>query len=119
MPLDPNVYFQFKEIRYKPFFDLMDLITTKGLQNCVDIGCGTGEQTAILSKHIETANFLGIDSSEEMLAESKQFENENLHFELTTIEDFVETGSNWDLIFSNAALQWSDNHYELFPKTNL
>ena len=45
MPWDPEKYNQFKSIRYQPFFDLMDLISEDGLENCVDIGCGTGEQT--------------------------------------------------------------------------
>lgn len=116
MPWDPKVYLQFKEIRFKPFFDLMHLVAAKDLQNSIDIGCGTGEQTAMLSKTFETATFLGIDSSAEMLAESKQFESERLSFKLNTIEEFSESESNWDLIFSNAALQWSDNHSDLFPR---
>lgn len=37
-----------KDIRYQPFFNLMNLISDDGLLQYVDIGCGTGEQTAIL-----------------------------------------------------------------------
>ena len=116
MPWNPEIYNQFKNIRFRPFFDLIDLISARNLQTCVDIGCGTGEQTAILAEKFENANFLGIDSSEEMLSESKKFTNEKLHFELASIETFSESGSKWDLIFSNAALQWSEDHYALFPK---
>lgn len=116
MPWNPHTYSQFKDIRYQPFFDLAGLISPENLKNCVDVGCGTGEQTAILSGKFESAKFLGIDSSEEMLRESIRFEKANLHFKLTTIEEFVQSVSKWDLIFSNAALQWCDNHAELFPK---
>lgn len=116
MPWNPVIYNEFKEIRYQPFFDLMNLISEKDLKNCIDIGCGTGEQTKILSEKIEVANFLGIDSSEEMLSKSNKYKNDRLQFKLSTIEEFAESESNWDLIFSNAALQWSDNHNELFPK---
>ncbi|MFT3680182.1 MAG: methyltransferase domain-containing protein [Ferruginibacter sp.] len=116
MPWDPGVYNQFKAIRYKPFFDLVDLITAKDMKSCVDIGCGTGEQTAILAERFKPANFTGFDASKEMLAESKKMEHENLHFELSTIEDFSNSVSNWDLVFSNAALQWSDDHPVLVPK---
>lgn len=116
MPWNPRTYNQFKEIRYQPFFDLAGLISSENLKSCVDIGCGTGEQTAILAEKFETANFLGIDSSEEMLGESKRFERPNLQFELATLDEFVQSASKWDLIFSNAALQWSDHHAELFPK---
>ena len=118
MPWDPEKYNQFKSIRYQPFFDLMDLISEDGLENCVDIGCGTGEQTKMLSEKFDKANFLGIDPSPEMLSKSKELESGNLHFKNCTVEEFIATNSkqNWDLIFSNAALQWSDNHEELFSR---
>jgi len=51
MPWDPKIYNQFKNVRYQPFFDLMDLISEKNLHICADLGCGTGEQTSLLSKH--------------------------------------------------------------------
>ena len=116
MPWDPATYLQFKDVRFRPFFDLMNLVNAKGLHHGVDIGCGTGEQTALLSQRFEGSRFLGIDASKEMLAVSKQFENSKLHFELSTVEQFVEKGSKWDLIFSNAALQWCDDHHALFAK---
>lgn len=116
MPWNPEVYNQFKNIRYRPFFDLMDLISAEDLKNAVDIGCGTGEQTKILSEKFGEAQFLGIDSSAEMLAKSKELETENLHFELMSVENFVKSEKTYDLIFSNAALQWSDDHETLFPK---
>ena len=116
MPWNPEIYNTFKNVRYQPFYDLAALITDKNLTNCVDVGCGTGEQTAILAEKFKQANFFGIDSSEEMLEKSKELEHENLHFEQVTIEDFANSDSKYDLIFSNAALQWSDNHVELFPK---
>ncbi|MBZ4192075.1 methyltransferase domain-containing protein [Niabella beijingensis] len=115
MPWDPQKYNQFKRIRYQPFFDLMHLIVERNLKTCVDIGCGTGEQTNILSENFSSATFLGIDASEEMLAGSKQFESEKLAFRLSSIEAFAASGSRWDLIFSNAALQWADDHSTLFP----
>jgi trans-aconitate 2-methyltransferase len=116
MPWNPEKYNQFKEIRYRPFFDLMNLISEKVLKNCIDIGCGTGEQTKILSERLTGTYFLGIDSSEEMLSKSRIYENEKLQFKLSTIEEFAGSESKWDLIFSNAALQWSDEHHALFPK---
>jgi trans-aconitate 2-methyltransferase len=118
MPWNPEVYNQFKNIRYKPFFDLMDLISPNGLEKAVDIGCGTGEQTKILSEKFENADFLGIDPSPQMLEKSKGFSRNNLTIKQATVEEFITSNSNqkWDLIFSNAALQWSDNHQSLFPQ---
>ncbi|MEI3789164.1 MULTISPECIES: methyltransferase domain-containing protein [unclassified Chryseobacterium] len=116
MPWNPDVYNQFKNIRFKPFYDLAELITDESNMKAVDIGCGTGEQTAILTDKLQGAVFTGIDSSPEMLEKSRTLENERLHFKLSTTEAMLDADESWDLIFSNAALQWSDNHQELFPK---
>jgi len=116
MPWNPEVYNQFKYIRYQPFFDLMNLISSENLKKAIDIGCGTGEQSHILSEKFTDAEFLGIDSSAEMLAEANQFQNDKLNFRQMSVEDLIKTNEKWDLIFSNAALQWSDDHEILFPK---
>lgn len=118
MPWNPEKYNQFKNIRYQPFFDLSALISPGGLKNAVDIGCGTGEQTKILSEKFDTASFLGIDPSTEMLAKSGELESNRLQFKQSTVETFVAASKEqrWDLIFSNAALQWSGNHEVLFPQ---
>jgi trans-aconitate 2-methyltransferase len=118
MPWNPEVYNQFKNIRYQPFFDLMGLISPNGLEKAVDIGCGTGEQTMILSEKFEAASFLGIDPSPQMLDKSKAFDRKNITIKQATVEEFIAFNSNqqWDLIFSNAALQWSDNHPNLLPQ---
>ncbi|REC40284.1 methyltransferase domain-containing protein [Chryseobacterium sp. 5_R23647] len=116
MPWNPEVYNQFKNIRYQPFFDLMKLISSDSLKKAIDIGCGTGEQTHILSEKFEDAELLGIDSSAEMLSESNLYQNNRLNFKQKTVEELYNSEEKWDLIFSNAALQWSDNHKELFSK---
>ncbi|MHC0443651.1 methyltransferase domain-containing protein, partial [Flavobacterium sp. 3-210] len=41
---------------------------------------------------------------------------ENIKFKERTILEQIGDEIKWDLIFSNAALQWIDNHNELFPK---
>lgn len=116
MPWNPEIYNQFKNIRYQPFFDLAENISSEGLKKVIDIGCGTGEQTHILSEKFTDAHFLGIDSSAEMLEKSSNLENERLSFKQKTIEELYDSNEKWDLIFSKAALQWSDNHEKLFPK---
>ncbi|MCW3169770.1 methyltransferase domain-containing protein [Chryseobacterium sp. 09-1422] len=116
MPWNPDIYNQFKNIRYQPFFDLMNLISSENLKKAIDVGCGTGEQTHVLSEKFEHAEFLGIDSSVEMLAEAVQFQNENLRFIKMPVEDLIRSDEKYDLIFSNAALQWSDDHQVLFPE---
>ncbi|WKL48773.1 methyltransferase domain-containing protein [Flavobacterium pectinovorum] len=116
MPWNPEIYNKFKNIRYQPFYDLIDFIKPMEAMKAIDLGCGTGEQTAILADKFPNANFLGVDSSAEMLEQSKSLETANLHFKKATTEETIESGEKWDLIFSNAALQWSNDHEILFPK---
>ncbi|WP_208745782.1 class I SAM-dependent methyltransferase [Pedobacter kyonggii] len=81
----------------------------------IDLGCGTGEQTAILTDKFRNAVFLGVDTSAEMLGQSKKLENDRLHFRQSSTEAVISSREKWDLIFSNGALQWSDDHEALFP----
>ncbi|WP_313259259.1 methyltransferase domain-containing protein [Sphingobacterium sp.] len=116
MPWDPEVYNRYKDIRYKPFYDLLNLVEDLGAMECIDLGCGTGEQTATLANRFKEAKILGVDNSAEMLEKSKPYENDRLKFKLENIEDAIVDNRHWDLIFSNAALQWLDKHTVLFPK---
>jgi trans-aconitate 2-methyltransferase len=47
-----------------------------------------------------------------MLDKAVSFSSETLHFEQG---DQANLTGEWDLIFSNAALHWSENHAELIP----
>ena len=116
MPWNPEIYNKFKNIRYQPFYDLADFIEPVSGMKAIDLGCGTGEQTAILADKFAEAHFLGVDSSAEMLEQSKSLETDNLHFRKATTEETLKSGEKWDLIFSNAALQWSNDHVTLFAE---
>lgn len=115
MPWNPETYNQFKEIRYQPFYDLMAMIEDRGAMQAIDLGCGTGEQTSILSHKFLRAKFMGIDASREMLKKAHLLQHERLRFAQDTTENIIATGQKQDLIFSNAALQWSPGHERLFP----
>lgn len=115
MAWNPEKYNEFKSVRYKPFFDLAALIEDRPGMEVIDLGCGTGELTAMLADKLTDARVLGVDSSAEMLEEAAQFGREGLGFEQQTIEEAVQAGKQWDLVFSNAAIQWVDHHQQLFP----
>jgi len=116
MPWNPEIYNKFKNIRYQPFYDLAEFIEPVSGMKAIDLGCGTGEQTAILADKFKEADFLGVDSSAEMLEKSKTLATDRLHFRKATTEETLASGEKWDLIFSNAALQWSNDHATLFPE---
>lgn len=116
MAWNPQVYNQFQDVRNAPFYDLIANLTEEGLYRGIDLGCGTGVQTALLAGRLPDCAMTGIDSSAEMLADVHAFSQPNLTFKLQSIEDFVSSGETVDLLFSNAALQWVEGHEELFPQ---
>lgn len=115
MVWDPNKYNKFKSERFAPFYDLLSLIHAKSNMDVLDLGCGTGELTRKLADKLVSANVLGIDSSREMLSEAQLYGDENVKFMQRTIEEQLHLNQQWDLIFSNAAIQWVDNHEMLIP----
>lgn len=112
---NPAQYNRFQNERSQPFWDLAAMVNLSGVNRWLDVGCGTGELTRALHESSRVPYTLGIDSSEKMLAEARQQIAEGLYFELARIEDFKPNGP-FDVLFSNAALQWVENHRELFPR---
>ncbi len=114
MTWDPKKYNEFKDERAKPFNDLTSHIVDKPNLKVIDLGCGTGELTQKLSQKLTNPFVLGVDNSAEMLVKAPV--QKNLEFKEIPISEQINSETKWDLIFSNAALQWIDNHNELFPK---
>jgi len=114
MPWNPDLYHKFQAERAAPFYDLLALVDVRPNLRVVDLGCGTGELTRQLADTLSNSHVTGLDSSPQMLdvARSASFTSPGLIFELG--DQSTLTGE-WDLIFSNAALQWSENHAELIP----
>ena len=112
MTWNPDQYEKFKAERYAPFEDLIQLVKVREGLDVVDLGCGTGELTRRLADMLPNSTTVGLDSSEEMLARSAERVREGLTFRTGAIED-VE--GEFDLVFSNAAIQWVDDHERLVP----
>ncbi len=105
MTWNPSQYERFHDERSQPFFDLLALVRPKPSMNLVDLGCGTGELTQKLHRALSAAATLGIDSSSSMLERAAPMAGAGLTFQHAEIESF-ETRARFDLVFSNAALQW-------------
>ena len=123
---DPRQYDKFEREREQPFYDLLSLVRRVPAMRVVDLGCGTGKLTHVLHDRLEARETTGIDRSDHMLAAARTAaESVGLRFEVGTIEDFVARAGiaktpapghghgAYDLIFSNAALHWVDNHEAL------
>jgi trans-aconitate 2-methyltransferase len=115
MPWDPTQYHKFQAERSAPFFDLLALVEVRPNLNVVDLGCGTGELTLQLAEALPNSSVTGIDNSPQMLdaARAALHATSGLRFEQG---DQAQLKGEWDLIFSNAALHWTENHSELIPQ---
>ncbi len=109
---DPQTYDRFKTERRQPFDDLLALVTPCPGGRVVDLGCGTGALTAELHRGSEAAETVGIERSPAMLGRAQP--GPGLRFEGGDIDKF--RGSDLDVVFSNAALQWVSDHPALLAR---
>ena len=112
---DPAQYERFRDERARPFLDLLALVRPRPGIRVVDLGCGTGELTARLHHELAAGETLGIDRSEAMLARARPLAEGGLRFEAGDIAAFAARAA-YDLVFSNAALHWLDDHAALFAR---
>lgn len=112
---DPGHYLKFRSERTQPSIDLVGKIHCDlPPENIIDIGCGPGNNTQVLKQRWPNANVLGIDNSPNMINKAKA-EYPDMHWHVADIATF-ETDQKFDLVYSNATIQWIPNHEELLPK---
>ena len=75
----------------------------KSRQNILDIGCGIGQ----FEQKIKDLNITGLDSSEEMLEESRRRSNKT--FVLGNAENLDFSDSSFDAVFYAATLEFIDD----------
>lgn len=109
---NPKQYNKYNKERHRPALELIDRIPQGTYQSILDLGCGDGAITKILMDKYSPQKIIGLDSSHSMLETAKQ-NNKNIIWQNEDINNFT---GNYDLIFSNAALQWVGNHNKLFEK---
>lgn len=102
---NPEQYDKFRNERMQPFFDLVQMIQPRAGMRVIDLGCGTGELTAMLAERLPGSTVEGIDASADMLAKAAPRAAANLTFARRDIAD-IDDYSAYDLVFSHAALQW-------------
>ena len=118
---DPTQYQKYGDERSRPFVELLARIgvARSGATDpsyVVDLGCGPGSLTRLLADRWPRAQILGVDSSQEMIAEAQQQAISN---RLAFVEGDLaawEPAQPVDVLVANAALHWVPGHVDLFPR---
>jgi trans-aconitate 2-methyltransferase len=111
---NPQLYMKFKNERTQPSIDLTSRIDADNPNFIVDVGCGPGNSTNVLSNRWPRAEILGIDNSKEMIQKATD-EYPEAEWMVSDIFDYYPT-KKIDILFSNAVIQWIPNHEKLFNK---
>jgi trans-aconitate 2-methyltransferase len=101
---NPQEYLKFERERTLPCRDLVARIELESPAFIADLGCGPGNSTSILAERWPGARIVGVDSSPEMLRAARR-SSVPAEWLLADMRDW-SPGHPYDLVFSNAALQW-------------
>lgn len=110
---DAKSYLRFAAERTQPAVDLAARIEGIEPRRIIDLGCGPGNSTAVLRRRWPDAEITGLDNAPEMIAAARESNPEGIWV--------LADASTWsadhpyDIVFSNAALQWLPDHGRLFP----
>ena len=110
---DPHNYLRFADYRTRPAIELASRIRVTAPARVIDLGCGPGNSTQVLREAWPEANVLGLDSSRAMIAAAR----ERYPGHGWLLGDIAEWSSDepFDVVFSNAALQWIPDHSQVVP----
>ena len=111
---DPAKYLEFAGHRLRPALDLLARVPATAPAVVYDLGCGAGNVTRLLVERWPGAAVTGIDGSAAMLAAARAAAPA-----VTWLQADIGAwrGSRpADVVFSNAALHWLDDHARLFPR---
>ncbi|WP_189217894.1 MULTISPECIES: trans-aconitate 2-methyltransferase [Streptomyces] len=117
---DPHQYLRHSGHRARAFVDLLARVPALPAERprIADLGCGPGNVTRLLAERWPAAHITGLDSSERMLAEARSLAGPTpgggrLDFRHADARTWTPT-EPYDLIISNATLQWVPGHLDRF-----
>ena len=99
-----KLYDTFGKERMQPSIDLANRIN-KACVRILDVGCGSGMSTLALKNRFPEAEIIGVDLSAAMLENAKKLLPDVQWIQRDCSESLEDLGQ-FDLVFSNAFLQW-------------
>jgi trans-aconitate 2-methyltransferase len=112
MSWDPATYLRFDDHRSRPFHDLLARVGADRPRRVVDLGCGPGHLTGLLSLRWPDAEIDALDSSAEMVADAV---GRGVPARLFDVRDW-RPGRTDDVVVTNAVLQWVPGHPRLLAR---
>lgn len=109
-------YLKFERERTQPATDLAARVTLESPARVIDLGCGPGNSTAVLARRWPNAGIAGLDASTAMLAAARRSSPRATWIETDIATWCGENREPFDMVFSNAALQWVPDHGRIFPR---
>lgn len=109
-------YHKFQKERIQPSIDLLSRVNLTECNRIIDIGCGSGMSTLPLRKRFAKSEIIGVDLSESMLAQAKSLVEDVKWIQRDCSKKLNDLGT-FDLVFSNAFLQWIHNQSEFIMNT--
>jgi len=106
-------YTAFEDERTRPVRDLLSVFPNTYTGQVIDLGCGPGNSTQVLSAKLPAARIRGLDSSADMI-EAARKRLPQLKFSVEDIMHWNDPGP-FDVILANAVFQWVPDHASLFP----
>ena len=110
---NPTQYLLFGNERLRPALDLIARIPGDAPTAVYDLGCGPGTATTLLKERWPRAHVMGIDSSSEMLERARSLRSD-IRWQAADLNGW-HADPPADVLYSNAALHWLDDHPVLFP----
>lgn len=101
--------------------ELLAKLKLRGDESVLDLGCGDGKITVEIANIVKDGSVIGVDNSEEMIKLAAQRypadRYPNLSFEVMDAKE-IRYEERFDVVFSNAALHWVDDHRKMLGGIN-
>jgi trans-aconitate 2-methyltransferase len=111
---NPQQYLKFKNERTQPSIDLVAKIRVDSPKKIIDIGCGPGNSTQPLLSRWPKSHIVGLDSSPKMIEQAKKDFPEQKW--ILGDANNIDTKEKYDIVFSNAAIQFLPDQERTIPK---
>jgi trans-aconitate 2-methyltransferase len=112
---NPDLYLKYGNERTQPSVDLIGRINISFTPKTIlDVGCGPGNSSQALLQRWPDAKLTGIDNSKNMIEKAKMNYPNNTW--IIADASLYTPNVKYDIVFSNAAIQWIPDHKNLFKK---